>query len=150
MSQMLATEAGSGPKIQLGRLDSISIYKVTESELSSLEAGRPTGYLFDLFLCLFFTLGISFIVTITTTSIKSDRLFSFSIVAIVSIICSLVCLCLWLRCRKSLKIVIDAIKNRVQQPQRSTSSDPTWKDYPALMLIPGWSAAGQLAQKHLA
>ena len=128
MSPTPQTEAEVGPKIQRGRVDSITIYEVTEGELATLEAGTPTGYLFDLFLCLL-TLSIAFFVTISTTTITSDRLFSFyAILAIASAIGSLVCLCLWLRFRKSLKTVIEAIKKRVQPPSPSTTPDPTAKN----------------------
>jgi hypothetical protein len=127
MSPIQQTESESGPKIQRGRVDSITIYEITESELASLEAGTPTGYLFDLFLCLL-TVGIAFFVTISTTTISSDRLFSFyAILAIASTIGSLVCLCLWLRYRKSLKTVIEGIKKRVQPPPSSTTPDQTAK-----------------------
>ena len=128
MSPPTLSESESGLRIQRGRVDSIIIYEITESELSTLEAGTPTGLLFDLFLCLL-TLGISFIVTITTTQITSDRLFSvYTILAIAATIASVICLCLWLRYRKSTKTVIKGIKNRVQPPVASCTPDPTAKE----------------------
>lgn len=127
MSPDIQNDAQTGPKINVGRVDSITIYEVTESELSTLESGTPTGYLFDLFLCLL-TLGISFLVTVTTTEIKSNRLFAvYTILAIGSIIGAAICFCLWLKFRKSTDVLIATIKKRVQPPPASQTADPNAK-----------------------
>ena len=128
MTSSSLTEAQSGPKIQIGKVDSITIYEVTESELAALEAGSPTGYLFDAFIALF-VLATSFLITVTTVDIKSDRLFSvFMITLVASYVGSLVCLCLWLRFRKAISQTLKAIKMRVQPPSPSNSVEPTVKE----------------------
>lgn len=121
-----ATQAQGDPKIQRGRVDSITIYEVTESELTKLEAGTPTGYLFDLFLALV-VLGVSFILTLTTTTITSDRLHSFySLLVLAALIGAAICFCIWLKCRKSLSMTIKQIKKRVQPPA-TENPDPNAK-----------------------
>lgn len=122
-----ATQAQGELKVQRGRVDSITIYEVTENELTTLESGTPTGYLFDSFLALL-AIGISFIVTVTTTEIKSDRLHAFySMLILVSLVGAIICFVLWLRCRKSILLTIEQIKNRVQPPS-STTTDPNAKE----------------------
>jgi protein-S-isoprenylcysteine O-methyltransferase Ste14 len=117
------TQAQSEPRIEIALVDSIKIYQVTESELDTMAAGSPTGYLFDVFLALL-VFGGSLILTLTTTTINSDRLFAcYTALVLVSLVGALVCFLIWLKCRKSVSQTVRKIKERVCRPPL-TSSDP--------------------------
>ena len=114
MNGTLENEGSAGPKIRRGMVDSINIYEITESELEVLENATPTGVLFDVGVACLST-AISFVVTLTTTTIPNDRMFySYLIVCILGFIASVFFLIMWWAGRKSVKVVIRKIKDRIQ------------------------------------
>ncbi len=114
-------------KIRRGRVGSVCLYEVTESELEELERGSPSEiYLNFALLCL--STGLSFLVTVLTTKIESDRLFSvFVAVTLVSLLSSLILFFIWFRIRKPIKSLISRIKNRVP-PDIEESEEEEWKN----------------------
>jgi hypothetical protein len=106
-------EAKLSPAIRRGRLDSLTIYDVTEAELELLERGSPDSIYFNVALALL-SASISFTITIFTTTIASDRVYIFFITfMIIGYIASIVLLLLWWRSRKSASSVINNIRRRL-------------------------------------
>lgn len=106
---------GSGtndPKILRGKVDSLTLYEITDAELDALERGSPSStYLNLAILCL--SVGISFLISILTTDI-SDRVFiGFFIVAAVGLCVGAVLFVIWWRMGSELSGVCRKIRERV-------------------------------------
>jgi hypothetical protein len=100
-------------KIVRGRVDSVSVYEITESELSLLEDGPPSSiYLnFSIFLL---SVAISFLISLVTTKIESDRVFTvFVIITAIGFIAGILFLFIWYRSHRSLSDIFLKIKNRI-------------------------------------
>lgn len=116
----------SGEKVivRRGRVDSLTLYDVTDHELSLLEAGSPTSLLFNFSIFLLST-AISFLIALLATEIKSDRTFTvFTIIVVLGFTVGLVLLCLWLRFRQSTSSVIKRIKSRIPTDEIERPSPP--------------------------
>ena len=106
-------ETGEKMVIRRGKVDSLTLYEITDYELSLLETGSPTSLLFNISIFLLST-AVSFLVTLLATEIKSDRTFIvFTVVVIVGFVGGVVLLLLWFRFRQSTSGVIQRIKSRV-------------------------------------
>ena len=103
---------GTNIPVKRGKLDSLTIYEITDYELDQLEKGSPASiYLnFSIFLL---SVGATFLIAILTTTIESNKVFNiFVIVIIISFIVGVILLVLWLIERKSSKGLISKIKGR--------------------------------------
>ena len=100
-------------KIVRGRVDSLSLYEITENELDALAKGSPTSvYLnFGIFLL---SVGASFIVTLLTVAVHSTTtLVVFVVLATVGLIGGAFLLLLWRRVKEDVAGVVDTIRNRI-------------------------------------
>jgi hypothetical protein len=131
-------------RIVVGRVDVITIHQVTDNELDALASASPTGFLFDLCIALL-SIGISFAVTLTTTTIQSARLESFySVLMIGCFIGTAISFCLWLRFRRSIASIIARIRKRAEGTELGTpepgeqlpSQGPT-SQRPSVRPLPG-------------
>lgn len=113
---MSPEENGTGqndPRIVRGRIDSLSLYEITDHELNVLEKGSPSSiYLnFGIFLM---TVGLSFLVATVTTNIESIRVFIvFIVVSVLGIIGGIFLIVLWYRLRGDLTDVASKIRGRI-------------------------------------
>src|SRR5574344_167505 len=101
--------------IRRAKADSITIYEVSESELSMIETGSPNSIYLN-FTTFFVGIFLSFLSILLTVDLKEKIiiLFVFIVIAIVSGFCSLIMVILWLREKKDLTNVIKRIKNRIK------------------------------------
>ena len=100
-------------KIVRGRVDSLLLYEVTDSELKTLERGSPSSIYLDFAISLL-SVALSLVVAVVTTTIKSLTAYlTFLVVISVSIVAGLVLLALWWRSRESVREVLQEIKNRI-------------------------------------
>lgn len=107
-----AKDTGENIPIKRGRVNSLTVYEVTDYELDQLENGSPVS-LFLNFAILFVSIGISFFIALLTTIIESNRVFNiFVIITSISFIAGIILLFLWYRGRKSIKILLNKIKDR--------------------------------------
>jgi hypothetical protein len=98
-----------------GKVDSLSIYEVTDNELEILEKGSPSSIYLNFSLFLLST-GFSFLTIVLTIDITSIKIFtSFVLIGIIGIILGVVLLALWYRESNSntTSEVIKKIKNRI-------------------------------------
>lgn len=101
------------PEIRRARLGTLTIYEISESELEIIERGSPDS-LFLTFSTFLLSAAISFSVTLATTTITSNRMFQvFVIITVIGYLAGFVSLGLWLRSRKSMKIITQAIRKRL-------------------------------------
>lgn len=106
-------EATEAFRVKRGRVDSISLYEVTEDELRDLETGGQDSQ-FLTFAVAFFTMAVSFLIALLTTDIKSTKTYTiFIVVTAVGFAGSGILALFWYRSRKSRQIVIQRIKDRM-------------------------------------
>ena len=102
-----------GPTIQRGRLDTLTIYDVSESELDTLERGSPDSLFLNLAIFVL-SVAISFSITLATTDVSSTRLFCvFVILTVVGYLAGATFGLLWWTSHKSVKSVVKRIRERV-------------------------------------
>jgi glucan phosphoethanolaminetransferase (alkaline phosphatase superfamily) len=114
MSKDLESHSEKGDiRIIRGRVDSLSLYEVTDSELKTLERGSPSSIYLN-FAIFLLSVGISFLIALLSTTISSLRVYiAFIVLTSVSLIIGLVLLCLWWRNRGAVRETIDEIKQRI-------------------------------------
>ena len=101
------------PAIHRARLDKLSIFEVSESELETLERGSPDSLFLNLAIFVF-SVAISFSIALSTTTITSDRVYNvFVIVTVIGYIAGITFGLLWWRSYKSVKSVVKQIRNRL-------------------------------------
>ena len=100
-------------KIRRGRVDSVDLYEVKESELELLENGEPTGIHlnFSIFLLSIAFSAILTLCSATFTNRTIENIFLFT--SIIGIIGGVYLFILWWRGRGSIKSVIKTIKRRI-------------------------------------
>lgn len=107
----------NGPTIRRGKVDSLDIFEVTESELGSLERGSPNSIYLNF--CIFFASAfITLTTTMVTVDIKSDikisLFFSADIISIISIVLFGI---LWWKAKNEVKEVLSVIRGRVPREE---------------------------------
>lgn len=116
-----STKQKLDPAIHRVRLDKITIYDITESELESIERGSPESTLLNLGIAVL-SIAISFSIALATTDIASTKTFCvFVSVTIIGYIAAVALLLVWWRMRASTHSVAATIRNRnvpegVQEP----------------------------------
>ena len=106
-------ESDLQPIIRRGRLGSLTIHEVDESELTLLERGSPES-IFLTFGVFLLSSAISFTVVLTTIEITSNRTFEvYVILTILFYIIGALCMALWLKLRVSVSKIIKGIRARL-------------------------------------
>jgi len=101
------------PAIRRGKIDSLVIYEISESELDLLETGNPESY-FLTFAVSLLSIAVSFFTTLWTTTIANDRVYIvFVALTIISFIVGAVLLLLWLFRKRKTKSVMQSIRKRL-------------------------------------
>ncbi len=100
-------------QVRRGRVDSVNLYEVKEDELEILENGESTGIYFN-FSIFLLSMAISCITALATATFSSPRIENaFLFVSIIGLIVGIFLLILWWKGRKSIKLIIVKIKNRI-------------------------------------
>lgn len=101
-----------GPRIVRGRVDSVSLFEITEHELQVLEEGLP-GSTYLTLAVFFLSVASSFLIALLTAPPESTRTF-IVFVAIVTVGCAVggVLGVLWYKTRKRVRRVLEKIKDR--------------------------------------
>ncbi len=103
----------NSPIIKRGRVNSVSLFEVTEQELEQLEQGTPSNLYLN-FSILLITLSISFFIALSTAKIESERVFIvFTLVVIVGFIGSIILGVLWIKTKINLGNVVKKIRSRM-------------------------------------
>jgi predicted neutral ceramidase superfamily lipid hydrolase len=101
------------PAIRRARLDNLTIYEVSESELEIIERGSPDSIYLTISVALL-TLATSFLGSLLLTEIKSSViLFLFIAIVVVGFIVGGILLILWKRSSSSVAICVAAIRRRL-------------------------------------
>ncbi len=99
-------------QIERARIGSISVYDVTEDELEIIEQG-PIGSVYLNICVASFSIGLTFILTLTTATFSDLRWFTVCVViAVLTIMSGIITLIIWLQNRKNYGKVFKRIKGR--------------------------------------
>lgn len=102
-----------GVRIRRGKVDSLPLYEITESELESLVRGSP-GSTYLNFAVFSFSVAISFLIALLTSSISSDRVYAvFVLLVIVGLAAGVLFTILWRGCRRDSEAAVRTIKERM-------------------------------------
>lgn len=110
-------------RIVRGRVDSLSLYEITDHELEILEKGSPVSlYLnFGIFLL---SVGFSFLIALFSVDIQSARIFAvFVILSCVGIIGGVFLISIWHSMKGSVSDIVKKIRMRITE-QEPTSDIP--------------------------
>ena len=114
--------------VRVAPLGELTAYTVHGHELDTIAAGSQATLAFNVAVALI-SIGITFILTLTTTTIASDRLFYGYLTACINCwIIGLIALIYWIKIRTSVHLTVTRIKSRlvVSQPiQQELPVDPT-------------------------
>ena len=118
-------ESSDSLHVNRAKVDSITIYDVTESELVEIESCNAVDWLFNVAIACM-TTTISFVVTLTTTKIESERLFySYVILTCISGVAAIAFFVNWRILKGKRDNVIVRIKARKKETQMRMDGDPT-------------------------
>lgn len=129
------SEADKPLQVNRGRVDSVNLYEVKENELDILENGEPTGiYLnFSIFLL---SIAFSGILTLCSATFNKEILqYTFLFVSIIGVIGGLFLLILWWRGRKSIRSIIQRIRDRIP-PECGVTTTTTTTLQENVLIIP--------------
>jgi len=100
------------PAIQWVPLGTLTVYHITEQELDQLEKGTPESTYFG-FAVFLLSAGISFLISLATTEIKSVWLFNiFLVVSLVGLVAGVLLLVIWIRFQRSTAGITKSIRSR--------------------------------------
>lgn len=101
------------PRIRRGKVDSLILYEITDYELDTLEKGMPSSLFLNIGIALV-SISISFLASLFTTQITSDRTFIvFTVIVVVGFVAGSILIIIWYRTRHQLTDLINKIKNRI-------------------------------------
>ena len=101
------------PEIRRGRVERLTIYEVSEAELETLARGSANSVYLN-FAIFLFSVFVSFLIALLTTSITSERMFNaFFVIVVIGAIGGMFSFILWLKMRKSISDVVQTIKRRL-------------------------------------
>lgn len=100
--------------VRRGRVDSVDLYEVKENELELLENGESIGLQLN-FSIFLLSIAFSSIITLSTATFTKPVLqTTFIIVSVIGILLGLYLLLIWWKGRKSIKKIIQTIKDRIK------------------------------------
>ncbi|MEO1830264.1 MAG: hypothetical protein ABGX82_15745 [Pseudomonas sp.] len=112
-------------KIKRGRVDSLSLYEITEHELVILENGSPFSLYLN-FSLLLLTTATSFLISLLTITIDSDRTYTtFVILVVVGYVLGILLGIIWWRTRQSVSEITKRIRNRIPPEEQAEAENPT-------------------------
>jgi len=116
-SQSTPTSGEKPLEIRRGRVDSLTLFEVTDGELQTLERGSPNSVFLN-FAIFFISSAVSFLITLLTVAIESNRTFTaFLVFTVLFGIAGVVLLVLWWRTRNEVSEALKAIRQRIQDPK---------------------------------
>ncbi len=110
--------------IRRGRVSSVDLYEIKESELDQLENGSDAGIKLN-FSIFLFSMAATAIASLCTADFSQAPTVKtiFLIVSIVGIIIGAYLLIVWMREHKSTKTVIKKIRERIPQPGNAKTKE---------------------------
>lgn len=106
-------------RIVRGRVDSLSLYEITETELDTLEKGSPYSVHLNFGIFLL-TLGFSFFVSLVSANAPSLAvLVVFVVLAVVGIVGGSFLLILWYNAKGEMTDIVKKIRQRIAEQEEN-------------------------------
>jgi hypothetical protein len=100
-------------QIKRGRVDSLSLYEITDNELDILATGSPSSLQLN-FAIFLLSIALSFLISLLTTKIELDRTFNvFVVIVVVTFVVGFIMMFMWWRAHKSTRGIIQEIRDRL-------------------------------------
>jgi hypothetical protein len=111
-------------RIRRGRVESVDLYEIKDSELDLLEKGSPADLQLN-FAIFLLSAAISAICTLATATFSNTTVQTvFIVVTVVGLLLGIYLLIAWWRNRTSLKSVADRIRQRIPPDVAATEEKP--------------------------
>lgn len=121
MNTSLDTNESKPLEVRRGRVASVDLYEIKDSELDILENGTQANIQLN-FAIFLLSLAFSSIATLCTAIFKEAMAQTvFLLVAIVGILMGAYLLLCWWKTRKSITVVVKGIRNRIEVPPVQTT-----------------------------
>ena len=115
------------PEIRVGRIGVLKVHQISDEELTRLGQGSGQS-LFLNFGISVLSVAASFLISLLTTTITSDRLFYvFVIVAVVAFLAGLVLMLLWWSTRQPISRLVQEIRNRMPPEGEAKQLAPDYR-----------------------
>lgn len=101
------------PEIRFGKIGVLKVHQITDEELNKMEQGSSHSILLNIGISVI-SIAISFLISLLTTKIESDRLFIvFVLITISFFLAGIILVIIWWIQREPLKRLIQEIRNRM-------------------------------------
>jgi len=101
------------PEIRRARIDKLTIYEISDSELDLLEKGMPRSIFLN-FAILLLSVAVSFTIALCTSNVPAGKVFtSFLVVLVIGYVGGFLLLILWLKDYQSASAIVCAIRKRL-------------------------------------
>ena len=111
-------------RVRRGRVASVDLYEVKDSELDLLEKGSPASIQLN-FAIFLFSLAFSSIVSLCSATFESDVTKTiFIFIAVIGILMGAYLLIIWWKTRKSIRAVVDGIRERIESLEPPVPKPP--------------------------
>ena len=120
-------------KVRRGRVESVDLYEIKDSELDILEQGTPATLQLNFAIFLFSTAFTSIGALATATFINDVTKNIFLFISIIGIILGIYLLIAWLKNKKSARTVIKRIRERIAVSAEKYSNNQSSGDNPQVV-----------------
>ena len=101
------------PEIRVGKIGILRVHQISDDELTRLEQGAGQSLLLNFGIGVL-SVAASFLISLLTTTITSNRLFTvFVIVTVVSFLAGIILMVLWWFMRKPITRLVEEIRDRM-------------------------------------
>jgi hypothetical protein len=114
-SSPINNEDNKPPLIRRGRVESVDLYEIKETELDLFEKGSPADLHLNFCIFLFSIAFSAIIALVTATFVNSTIHITFIVVAVVGILMGTYLAIAWLRGRKSVRATCMTIRRRIKE-----------------------------------
>lgn len=107
-------------RVRRGRVASVDLYEVKDSELDIIEKGSPASVQLN-FAVFLLSLAFSSILSLCTATFKSDVVQTiFVLAAVVGVLMGAYLLIIWYKTRTTISTIVRGIKARMEPPETHT------------------------------
>lgn len=100
------------PKIRRGKVDSLTLYEITDYELNTLERGSPSSTYLN-FSIFFISMGASFLISLLAADLSARVFIVFCIATGIGLSIGLVLFTIWWKMGSDLGVVCEKIRERI-------------------------------------
>lgn len=116
-SQAHNSEDNKSPRIRRGRVESVDLYEIKDSELEVFQRGSPADLQLN-FAIFLLSIAFTAIGSLATATFKDENVHTtFIVVAVVGILLGIYLLIAWFRNRTSLHTLCNRVRERIKETE---------------------------------